>query len=114
LTPDRSKRKTPYNDEFDIKEMTKKAFEKGFQVSVKTVGDRAVTASLNAIESVSKEVKSKAGRTRLEYVEFVTQVDMQKIKQLEIIPSIRPEITITDKLIIKDLIRIENAANLGL
>lgn len=108
------KRKTPYNDEFDIKEMTKKAYEKGFQVSVKTVGDRAVTASLNAIESVTKEVKPKSGRTRLEYVEFVSPPDMQKIKQLEIIPSVRPEVTITDKSAVKDLIRIENTNNLGL
>jgi len=107
-------RKTPYNDEFDIKEMTKKAFDKGFQVSVKTIGDRAVTASLNAIESVTKEVKPKAGRTRLEYVEFVTASDMQKIKQLEIIPSIRPEVTITDKSVIKELIKAENSNNLGL
>jgi predicted amidohydrolase YtcJ len=108
------KRKTPYNDEFDIKEMTKKAFEKGFQVSIKTVGDRAVTAALNSVESVTKEVKPKAGRTRLEYLEFVTPGDLQKIKQMEIIPSIRPEVTITDKVELKDLVRIENSNNLGL
>jgi predicted amidohydrolase YtcJ len=108
------KRKTPYNDDFDIKEMTKKAFEKGFQVSVKAVGDRAVNASLAAIESVTKEIKSKAGRTRLEYIEFVSPADLQKIKQLEIIPSVRPEVTITDKIVVKDIIRPENSANLGL
>ncbi len=108
------KRKTPYNDDFDIKEMTKKAFEKGFQVSVKTVGDRAVTSTLAAIESVSKEVKSKAGRTRLEYIEFITPSELQKIKQLEIIPSIRPEVTLTDKIVVKELIRPENSGNLGL
>jgi predicted amidohydrolase YtcJ len=108
------KRMTPYNDEFDIKEMTKKAFEKEFQVSVKAIGDRAVTHTLNAIESVIREVKPKAGRTRLEYVEFVNPADMQKIKQLEIIPSIRPEVTLVDKLIVNDLIKPENAVNLGL
>ncbi len=108
------KRKTPYNDEFDIKEMTKKAFEKGFQVSVKTIGDRAVTAALNSIEAVSKDVKSKAGRTRLEYLEFVPQNDIAKIKQLEVIPSIRPEATIIDKSVLNDLINPENGKNLGL
>jgi hypothetical protein len=108
------KRMTPFNDEFDIKEMTKKAFEKDFQVSVKTVGDRAVTQTLNAIESVSKEVKSKAGRTRLEYLEFVTPGDMQKIEQLDIIPSIRPEVTLADKLIVNELIKPEAGQNLGL
>jgi len=54
------KRKTPYNDEYDIKEMTRKAFENNFQVSVKANGDRAVNSTLNAIESVTKEVKPKA------------------------------------------------------
>ena len=108
------RRKTAYNDEFDIKEMTKKAFEEGFQVSVKAVGDRAVNQTLNAIESVRKETKPKAGRTRLEYVEFVAPSDMQRIKQFEIIPSIRPEVTLEDKLVLTELIKPENAQNLGL
>jgi predicted amidohydrolase YtcJ len=108
------RRKTPYNDEYDIKEMTKKAFDKKFQVSIKANGDRAVTSSLNAIESVIKEVKPKAGRTRIEYLEFVPPMDMQRIKQLEIIPSIRPEVTLENKLVINDIIDPENAKNLGL
>jgi predicted amidohydrolase YtcJ len=108
------KRKTPYNDEYDIKEMTKKAFENNFQVSVKANGDRAVTATLNAIEAVSKDFKSKAGRTRIEYAEFVKPEDMQRIKQLEIIPSIRPQVTLENKLVVNDLINPDNAKNLGL
>lgn len=108
------KRMTPFNDDFDIKEMTMKANEKDFQISVKTVGDRALTQTLNAIESVNKEVKSKAGRMRLEYLEFVTPADMQRIKQMEIIPSIRPEVTLTNKLLLNDLIKPENVQNLGL
>lgn len=108
------KRKTPYNDEYDIKEMTRKAFENNFQVSVKANGDRAVNSTLNAIESVEKEVKPKAGRTRLEYVEFVKPEDMQRIKQLEIIPSVRPEISLVNKVIVGDLIDPENAKNQGL
>ncbi len=108
------KRMTPFNDDFDIKEMTKKANEKDFQISIKTVGDRALTQTLNTIESVNKEVKSKAGRTRLEYLEFVTSADMQRIKQMEIIPSIRPEVTLSDKFLLNDLIKPENGQNLGL
>lgn len=108
------KRMTPFNDEFDIKEMTKKAFEKDFQVSVKTVGDRALAQTLNAIESVSKEVKPKTGRTRLEYLEFVPPAELQRIKQMEIIPTIRPEVTLADKLALPELIKPENGVNLGL
>lgn len=107
-------RKTPYNDEYDIREMTKKAFEKNFQVSIKANGDRAVTATLRAIDSVSKDTKNKAGRTRIEYVEFVPPQDMQKIKQLEIIPSIRPEVTLENKRVINDIINSDNGKNLGL
>ncbi|MCX7877765.1 MAG: amidohydrolase [Ignavibacteria bacterium] len=108
------KRMTPYNDEYDIKEMVKRAFEKGFQVSVKTVGDRAVNQTLNAIESASREVKSPTDRIRLEYCEFVRPEDMQRIRQMRIIPSVRPEITLTNKLIASELIRNENLQNLGL
>lgn len=108
------RRKIPYNDEYDIKEMTKKAFDKNFQVSIKANGDRAVTAALNAIDAVMKETKPKAGRTRIEYLEFVTPADMQRLKQLEIIPSIRPEVTLENKLAINDIINPENGKNLGL
>ncbi len=108
------KRKTPYNDEYDIREMTKKAFEKDFQVSVKANGDRAVYSTLNAIDSVTKEIKPKAGRTRLEYAEFVRPNDIQRIKQLEIIPSVRPEVTLVNKALVDALINTENARNLGL
>ena len=94
--------------------MTKKAFENNFQVSVKANGDRAVNSTLNAIESVTKEVKPKAGRTRMEYAEFVTPPDMQRIKQLEIIPSVRPEISLVNKVILGELIDPENAKNQGL
>ncbi len=108
------RRMTPFNDEFDIKEITKRAFEKDFQLSVKTVGDRAVTQTLSAIESVLKETKPKAGRTRFEYMEFVNPNDLSKIKQLEISPSVRPEVTLADKLIVGELIKPENGQNLGL
>ncbi|RPI17666.1 MAG: amidohydrolase [Ignavibacteriae bacterium] len=108
------KRKTPYNDEYDIKEMTAKAFEKGFQVSVKANGDRAVKSSLNAIETVSKDVKSKVGRTRFEYVEFIQPNDLQRLKQLEIIPSVRPEVAMENKMAVNELINPNDSKNLGL
>jgi predicted amidohydrolase YtcJ len=94
--------------------MIKKAYDKGFQVSIKTVGDRAVTQTLNAIESVSKEMKTKDTRTRMEYLEFVVSSDIPRIKQLEIIPSIRPEVTLDDKITVAEIIAPENIQNLGL
>jgi predicted amidohydrolase YtcJ len=108
------RRKTAYNDEYDIREMMKKAFQKDFQVSIKTVGDRAVTSTLNAIDSAYKQGKPKAGRNRIEYIEFVQPQDIQRIKQFEIIPSIRPEVTLEDKVVATDLINPDNSKNLGL
>jgi predicted amidohydrolase YtcJ len=108
------KRKTPYNDVYDIIEMTKKAFENNFQVSVKANGDRAVNSTLNAIDSVTKEIKSEAGRTRLEYAEFVRPDDIQRIKQHEIIPSVRPEVSLVNKVLLDVIINPENGKNLGL
>jgi predicted amidohydrolase YtcJ len=105
---------TPYNDFYDILEATKKANKNDFQISVKTVGDRAVTQTLNAIDSANKEIKSKAGRTRLEYIEFIRPSDIQRIKQYNIIPSVRPEVTLWNKQIVNELIKPENAQYLGL
>lgn len=108
------KRKTAYSDVFDIIEMSKKAFDKDFQVSIKAVGDRAITATLNALDSAAKTVKPKAGRNRIEYLEFVLPNDLQKIKQLEIIPSIRPEVTLEDKMVLPEIINPDNSKNIGL
>jgi predicted amidohydrolase YtcJ len=108
------RRKTPINDEFDLIEMCKQAFDKDFQVSVKAVGDRAVFATLNALDSVYKMVKPKAGRNRIEYVSFIQQSDLARIKQLELIPSVRPDIVLEDIFYINDIINSENSKNVGL
>jgi predicted amidohydrolase YtcJ len=108
------RRMTPYNDEFDLKEMMKNSFKSDFQVSIKAVGDRAVTSTLNAFESVYNEMKPKTGRNRIEYAEFVLSQDMQRIKQLEIIPSVRPEVTLEDKAVLPEIINPDNGKNLGL
>lgn len=108
------KRKTAYNDEYDLTEMMKKAFDKDFQVSVKAVGDRATNGTLNAYENTIKAVKPKAGRNRIEYLEFVQPQDIPRLKQFEIIPSVRPEITIEDRQVLTDIINPDNLKNLGL
>ncbi len=108
------KRKTPYNDAFDIMEMTRKAYEKGFQISVKAIGDRAITATLNAIDSVMKSSSKKTGRNRIEYLEFVNPNNMQRLKSLDIIPSFRPEVTLEDKVVAGEIISSEIIKSLGM
>jgi len=111
---DEPRRMTPFNDEYDLKEMMKKAFTSNFQVSIKAVGDRAVTATLNSFESVYNEMRPKGGRNRIEYAEFVPPPDMQRIRELGIIPSIRPEVTLEDKAMLSEIIDPDNGKNLGL
>lgn len=89
-------RKKPYTDEATIEKTLRDALDKNFQFTIKTVGDEAVTKALNVIEKVVKEKNPKDARIKIEGVEFINQNDLKRIKELKIIPSIRPETNIFD------------------
>jgi predicted amidohydrolase YtcJ len=107
-------RKIPYSDEYDIEEVFKKAYDKNFQFMIKAVGDRAVNSSLNAIEKVLKEKNENDHRTVLEHVEFIERPDLDRIKSLKIIPSVRPDICMEDMYIVSERIIPDNVNELGL
>lgn len=90
------KKKKPYTDEATIEKTLREALDKNFQFTIKTVGDDAVTKSLNVIEKVIREKNPKDARIKLEGLEFINQFDLNRIKELKIIPSIRPETCIFD------------------
>ncbi len=90
------KEKMPYTDEETIEKTFRDAIDKNFQFTIKTVGDEAVTKAINVIEKVIKEKNPKDARVKLEGLEFVNQFDLNRIKELKIIPSIRPETNILD------------------
>lgn len=108
------KRKTPYNTESEIENFYKRAIEKDFQFRVKAVGDDAVTASLNAIERVIRDKNPSEQRTVLEHAEFINQSDINRIKSFKLIPSVRPDICMTDMYYLPALIDSMNVNNLGL
>lgn len=103
-----------FNSENDIEDFVKKAFDREFQVSVKAVGDKAVNITLNVLERNIKLKNPKNHRTILEHIQFVLPSDLQRFRELNIIPSIRPEINIDDAVILPLLIDEKNMQNLGL
>lgn len=108
------KRKVPYDTDSQIESTFKRGLEKGFQLRVKAVGDLAVEKSLDAIERVLRDVKPEDHRTVMEQVEFIREKDLNRIRDLKVIPSIRPEVCITDAQIVSYLINESNVNNLGL
>jgi len=108
------KRKIPYSDEFEIEKVFKQAVDKGFQFSVKTVGDRAFANTLNTLEKVIKEKNPKDHRTILSSVEFTEPNDVNRLKDLKIIPSVSPEKDVLDMTLIADLINPEVSKKAGL
>lgn len=103
-----------FNSENDIDDFVKKSFEKDFQVNVKAVGDKAVNITLNVLERNIKAKNPKNHRTVVEHLQFVQPQDLVRFKDLNLIPSIRPEINIDDISILPVLIDENNTKNLGL
>jgi len=103
-----------YATDEEIETAYKKALDKGFQFFVKSVGDKAVTNNLNVIEKVLKEKNPKDHRTVLEYIEFISPNDIARLGALKIIPSIRPEETMSNIEILKDFIPETNSNNVGM
>ncbi len=108
------KRKVAYVSDADIERIYTKALDKNFQFCIKAVGDRAVMSSLGILEKVIKVRSPKDQRTVIEYCEFVTPKDLSKISELNIIPSIRPDICMNDLQIVSQVINPDDAKKLGL
>lgn len=70
--------------------------------------------SLNSLEKHLKQQNYENHRTVLENVQFIKQNDLKRIKELKVIPSIRPEVCIDDAYILSRLIDSSLINNLGL
>jgi len=102
-----------YASNEEIETNMKKALDKKFQFCIKSVGDNAVSNNLAIIEKVLKEKPTKNHRTVLEYIEFIQPADIKKLGELNIIPSVRPDMTMDNIQILDGLVKPENAKNLG-
>jgi len=108
------KKKKPYTDEATIEKILREAIDKNFQFTIKTVGDEAVDKVLTVINRVVKEKNPKDARIKLECVEFTNQNDLNRIKELKIIPTIIPETNIFDSFYINEIISPKVGKNFGL
>ena len=72
-------------------EIMKKALEKGFQVCVHAIGDRANRLVLDLFEKAFKSVPQvKDHRFRIEHAQVLTKEDIPKFAELKVIPSMQP------------------------
>jgi predicted amidohydrolase YtcJ len=108
------KKKKPYTDEAAIEKTLREALDKNFQFTIKTVGDDAVSKAINVVEKVMKEKNPKDARIKLEGVEFISPSDLNKLKELKIITSVRPEISIFDSYFIDLVINPDAKKNFAL
>jgi predicted amidohydrolase YtcJ len=108
------KKTNPYCDEPTIENILRKALDKNFQFTIKTVGDKAVNNTLNIIEKISKEKKLDNPRIKFDGIEFVQSSDINRLKEFKIIPSIKPEACLYDIDVIPLKIPISNLKNFAL
>jgi predicted amidohydrolase YtcJ len=108
------KRKKPYTDDTIVENIMRKALDKNFQFTIKTVGDKAVNSALNIIEKVNREKNINDARLKLESIEFIQPGDINRIKELKIIPSLRPEACMYDIDVIPLKIPNSNTKNFAL
>jgi predicted amidohydrolase YtcJ len=73
-----------------MKATAKKIVEKGFQLVIHAMGDKAVDAALTAIEQVSKETPRKGACNRIEQAAVLNQELISRMKKLGVIVSVQP------------------------
>jgi hypothetical protein len=74
----------------DIKRITLKALEKGFQVCVHAIGDRGNREVLNAYEEALKKFPVKNHRLRIEHAQIIHPSDIPRFGRLGVIASMQP------------------------
>lgn len=115
---DEYKTKNKVNPSFSsdeaLEEFLIQAYDKKFQVNIKAVGDKAVNNVLNVIEKVQKAKNPKDHRTRIEHLEFAKKEDIARLKNLGIIPSVRPEVVMEDMQIVPLITNEANYQNMGM
>lgn len=77
-------------DPANLAALVERAHVAGFQVALHCIGDRAITACLDAIEAAVKKHPRKDHRHRLEHFEFATDEHVQRAQRLGCIASVQP------------------------
>lgn len=93
----------PYSDEPEsrglitfspdsVRIITEQALQKGFQVCVHAIGDKANRIVLDEFERAAKKYPTQArnARLRIEHAQVITPEDIPRFKKLNVIPSMQP------------------------
>jgi hypothetical protein len=70
--------------------LVEKAHAAGLQLALHSIGDRAITTCLDALEAAVKKHPRKDHRHRLEHFEFATEEHIQRAQRLGLVASCQP------------------------
>ena len=73
-----------------MKKVVKESTLRGFQVATHAIGDRANKLIIDIYEEVSKELKPKDPRFRVEHVQVIQPSDIKRMKNFNFIASMQP------------------------
>jgi predicted amidohydrolase YtcJ len=79
-----------------IEDVAERALRAGFQVSVHAIGDRGNRVVLDAYEKAFRRVPVAGHRFRIEHAQILTQQDIPRFKQLQLIASMQTTHQISD------------------
>jgi predicted amidohydrolase YtcJ len=77
-------------------------YERKFQIHIHAIGDRAIRASLSAIEAAEKHHGMRDARSVIAHLELIDPADVPRFQQLRVIPCFQPIWAYADTYI-KDL-----------
>ena len=73
-----------------LKKLVREAHLAGLQVAIHAIGDRGIEYAIDAFEEALKTSPRKGHRHRIEHCEIMSATQIERVKQLGIIPSMQP------------------------
>jgi len=74
-----------------IENAVKEAHKRDLSIKIHAIGDRAIRFTLDCYEGAIKAYGRNRARHAIEHIELVSDEDVQRFRELEIIPSVQPE-----------------------
>jgi predicted amidohydrolase YtcJ len=93
----------------DMKELERQVFEAdklGLHVNLLAIGDRAVHEGLNVLDRMMKANPLRKRRHTLEHAEYVIDMDLARLKKLEVTASMNPFFSYPDETYISEMERV--------
>ncbi|GAB1476854.1 amidohydrolase [Bacillota bacterium] len=74
-----------------IGEAVEAAHKKGLSIKIHAIGDRSIRFTLDCYENAIKKHGKNKARHAIEHLELISEEDIPRLKELEIVPSVQPE-----------------------